>query len=75
MLGAGMSMRRGCAQHPLHAPHKLRRSPTRMPRSADSFPPFDRARAVVLFPSSDALDIEQLEAGSIDRAIIIDSKW
>jgi hypothetical protein len=38
-------------------------------------PPFDPARAIVLFPSEDAVEVQQLEAGSIDRAFIIDSRW
>jgi hypothetical protein len=38
-------------------------------------PPFDPARAVVLFPSEDAVEVQQLEAGSIDRVFIIDSRW
>lgn len=44
-------------------------------RSIGHSPDFDPSRAVVLFPSDDALDVADLEPGSIDRAFIIDSKW
>jgi hypothetical protein len=35
----------------------------------------DPARCAVLFPSDNALEVEQLEADSIDRLFIIDSRW
>mmetsp|Transcript_22782 Transcript_22782/g.62970 ORF Transcript_22782/g.62970 Transcript_22782/m.62970 type:complete len:397 (+) Transcript_22782:114-1304(+) len=43
--------------------------------SLDACPPFDASRAVVLYPSNDALEVGQLEPNSIDRVFIIDSKW
>ncbi|KAG1677454.1 hypothetical protein FOA52_001910 [Chlamydomonas sp. UWO 241] len=41
----------------------------------DHCPEFDKSRAVVLFPSDDALEACDVEPDSIDRAFIIDSKW
>ncbi|KAF5838436.1 hypothetical protein DUNSADRAFT_2904 [Dunaliella salina] len=45
------------------------------PTTLDACPPFDASRAVVLYPSDDAVDVGQLEPNSIDRVFIIDSKW
>ncbi|GAX78826.1 hypothetical protein CEUSTIGMA_g6263.t1 [Chlamydomonas eustigma] len=41
----------------------------------DHCPEFDKERAVVLYPCDTALDIEEVQPDSIDRAFIIDSKW
>lgn len=44
-------------------------------RVEDTPSSFDAARAIVLFPSDDAVDVQQLEAGSFDTVFIIDSRW
>jgi hypothetical protein len=36
---------------------------------------FDPARSLVLFPSDEAIEPQDIEPGSIDRVFVIDSKW
>ena len=43
--------------------------------SLDHCPEFDKARAVVMYPSDDAMDVSDLDPNTVDRVFIIDSKW
>lgn len=43
--------------------------------SLEALPQLDPCRAVVMFPSDDAVLPDQVEVDHMDHVIIIDSKW